>query len=53
MLSLAEETIAEIPSPISFDLLSVTLIEKIELFHGPGDLDDDLTLLALCRVKQH
>ena len=51
ILSLAEETMAEIPSPISLDLLSVTLIEKIELFHGPGDLDDDLTLLALRRLK--
>jgi phosphoserine phosphatase RsbU/P len=53
ILSLAEETIAEIPSPISLDLLSVTLIDKIERFHGMRDLDDDLTLLALRRLKNH
>lgn len=51
VLSLAEETTAEMPSPISLDLLSGTLIKKIELFHGPGELDDDLTLLALRRSK--
>ena len=50
ILSLAEETIAELPAPISLDLLSATLIKKIELFHGPGELDDDLTLLALRRL---
>lgn len=52
VLSLAEETIAELPASISLDLLSQTLIEKIELFHGPGELDDDLTLLALRRVTR-
>lgn len=51
VLSLAEETIAEIPVPVSLDLFSMTLIDKIERFHGPGDLDDDLTLLALRRIK--
>jgi len=50
ILSLAEETIAEIPAPISLDLLCITLIEKIQRFHGPGELDDDLTLLAMRRL---
>ncbi len=51
ILLFAEETIAELPAPISLDLLAATLIGKIELFHGPGELDDDLTLLALRRIK--
>jgi sigma-B regulation protein RsbU (phosphoserine phosphatase) len=51
ILSLAEETMAELPVPVSLDILSETLIEKIQLFHGPGDLDDDLTMLALRRLR--
>lgn len=53
MLSLAEETMAKIPAPISLDLFAGTLIEKIERFHGPGELEDDLTLLALRRRVAH
>ena len=48
---LAEAAVAELEQPISLDELSSTLIEKIEQFHGSGEFDDDLTLLALRRLE--
>ena len=50
-LKLADAAMAELSQPVSLDALAATLIEKIQLFHGPGALDDDLTLLILRRLQ--
>jgi sigma-B regulation protein RsbU (phosphoserine phosphatase) len=44
-------TMKELPKPASLDELAVSLVEKIQLFHGSGEFDDDLTLLALRRLR--
>lgn len=46
-LQLAEETMAAMTQPVVLDDLVQALIEKMRLFHGSQEFDDDLTLLAL------
>jgi sigma-B regulation protein RsbU (phosphoserine phosphatase) len=50
-LKLAEAAVAELEQPVSLDELAATLIEKIERFHGAGEFEDDMTLLALRRLE--
>jgi sigma-B regulation protein RsbU (phosphoserine phosphatase) len=50
-LHLAENAMKELPKPVSLDELAVSLVEKIQLFHGSGEFDDDLTLLTLRRLR--
>ncbi len=49
ILRLAEQSMAELQRPVRLEHLAGRLVEKIQLFGGAADFEDDFTLLALRR----